>query len=99
MARIRALIESGHGAEVRTAHGAWRLVVAVYSDQTVGTIRAEGARHLGRFTVIEADGIAAVRSTRHGPASAAEEGSDSTEGSAMEPRNPSGELSHLPKTA
>ena len=64
MARVRALIEAGHGAEVRTLHGSWRSVVAVYSDRTVGTTRVDESGPIGRFTVLEADRITAVRSPR-----------------------------------
>jgi hypothetical protein len=59
MDRVRALIDQGREAQVRTAHGSWRSVVAVYSDQTLGTVRAE---HLGgRFTILQAGRIVDIR--------------------------------------
>ena len=61
MSRIQALIESGHGAQVRTRYGSWRSVVAVYSDQTVGTTRVGAVRG---FTIIEASAITKVRTAR-----------------------------------
>ncbi len=87
MDRIRALVEAGQSAEVRTARGAWRSVVAIYSDATVGTVRAGIARQIGRFTVLEADHIVAVRSTQQALARPSEERSDSTEASVMEASN------------
>jgi hypothetical protein len=67
MARVCALLEDGEGAQVRTARGSWRAVVAVYSDQTLGTIRAEGAAAGGRFTILDADHVVDVRATQTAP--------------------------------
>lgn len=52
------------GIEVRTKSGRWRFAVALYSDGSVGTVRAEGNSKAGRFTVLEAEQIAAVRNAR-----------------------------------
>jgi hypothetical protein len=57
---VAALIESGVDVEVRTKHGMWRLVIAVYSDGTLGTVRPESTSH-GRFTILGAGQIVSVR--------------------------------------
>jgi hypothetical protein len=58
---VRELIERGEGVEVRTARGSWRWVVAVYGDKTFGTVGAGGKSIRGRFTIVEADEVTAVR--------------------------------------
>lgn len=46
--------------EIRTPHGKWRLVVALYSDGTVGTVRAEGSS-AGSWRVQRIDQYAEIR--------------------------------------
>lgn len=57
---IAALVSGEYAVEVKTSYGMWRLVVAVYSDESLGTIRA-GSAAPGRFTLLRMDQIARIR--------------------------------------
>lgn len=57
---VAALIDGGFEVEVKTAHGMWRIVAAVYSDGTLGTILPRSTER-GRYTILKSTQIARVR--------------------------------------
>jgi hypothetical protein len=59
---LKASLAEGARVEVKTRYGQWRFVGAVYSDDTLGTVRATGDYRRGRFTIVN---VNAVHDWRH----------------------------------
>lgn len=58
--QVRAAVDVG-GCRVRTRYGQWREVVAVYSDDTFGTVVAgKSAADARRWRILDASEIAEV---------------------------------------